>query len=54
MTLGRNLVNYPGNVGTPTADMLLFKVLLNSVISTPGAKFMTIDLANFYLNTPMK
>ena len=52
-TLGGNRVNYPGDVGTPTADMLLFKVLLNSVVSTPGAKFMSIDISNFYLNTPM-
>ena len=34
--------------------MLLFKILINSVISTPGVKFLTIDLANYYLNTPMK
>ena len=34
--------------------MLLFKVLLNSVVSTPGAKFMAFDVSNFYLNTPMK
>ena len=25
-------------------EMLLVKVMLNSVISTPGAKFMTIDI----------
>jgi hypothetical protein len=30
-------VNYPGNVGTPTADMLLMKTHLNIVISTPNA-----------------
>ena len=36
-----------------TADMLLFMILLNSVFSTPWAKFMTIDISNFYLNTPM-
>ena len=53
-TLGGNRVHYPGDVGTPTADMLLFKVLLNSVVSTLGAKFMTLDVSNFYLNTPMK
>ncbi len=34
--------------------MTLFKVLLNSVISTNGAKCMTIDLKDFYLNTPME
>ena len=27
---------------------------LNSVVSTPGAKFMTLDLKDFYLNTPME
>jgi hypothetical protein len=26
---------------------------LNSVISTPGAQYMTLDVKNFYLNTPM-
>ena len=54
LVLGGNLVNCPFDVGTPTANMLAFKILLNSVVSTPGAKFMTIDLSNFYLNTPMK
>ena len=29
------------------------KLLLNSVISTEGAKFMTLDIANFYLCTPL-
>ena len=53
LTLGGNLVNYPGEVGTPTADMLLIKIMLNSVLSTPGAKFMGIDISNFYLNTPL-
>ncbi len=33
--------------------MLTTKVLLNSVISTNGARFMTIDIKDFYLNTPM-
>ena len=40
--------------GTPTADLLTVKLLLNSVISTPGAKFMTLDLKDFYLSTPME
>jgi hypothetical protein len=33
--------------------MLLIKILLNSVISTKNAKFMSIDISNFYLNTPL-
>ena len=50
---GGNNINFPDDVGTPTAELLLIKILFNSVISTTGAKFMTIDIANFYLNTPL-
>jgi hypothetical protein len=53
ITLGGNLVNYPGDVGTRTADLLTVKLLLNSVTSTPGAKFMSLDISNFYLMAPM-
>eukprot|EP00804_Cyclotella_cryptica_P025968 CCRYP_002793-RD/>CCRYP_002793-RD protein AED:0.25 eAED:0.25 QI:0/-1/0/1/-1/1/1/0/824 len=52
-TFGGNLIHYPNDVGTPTADLLLIKIFLNSVISTAGAKFATADLSNFYLCTPM-
>jgi hypothetical protein len=34
--------------------MLLAKILFNSVISTRGARFMTLDISNFYLMTPLK
>ena len=53
-TLRGNLINYPDDVGTPMANLLLIKILLNSVISTPGAKFATTDISNFYLMTPHK
>jgi hypothetical protein len=33
--------------------MLVAKMLFNSVISTRGAQFMTIDISNFYLMTPL-
>jgi single-stranded DNA-binding protein len=52
-TFGGNLIHYPDDVGTPTADLLLIKIFLNSVISTKGARFATADLSNFYLCTPM-
>ena len=38
----------------PTGDLTLFKIMLNSIVSTPGARFMTLDIKNFYLNTPME
>jgi hypothetical protein len=53
-TLGGNLIHYPDDVGTPTADLLLIIIFLNSVISTDGASFATADLSNFYLMTPLK
>ena len=49
-----NRINYPGEVATPTAEMLVATLLFNSVISTHGARFMTMDNANFYLMTPLK
>ena len=54
IAVGGNLINYPFDCGTPTADMVTVKLLLNSVVSTPGAKWMTLDIKNFHLNTPMK
>jgi hypothetical protein len=53
ITMGGNLVNYPNDCGTPTADLLTIKLMFNSIISTLNAKFMTIDIKDFYLMTPM-
>jgi len=50
---GGDRVHFPGDAGTPTADLLTIKLLINSIISTDGAKFMTMDIKDFYLNTPM-
>jgi hypothetical protein len=33
--------------------MLVAKILFNSVISTKDAPFMTMDISNFYLMTPL-
>ena len=46
-------VNYLGDCDTPTVDLNTVKILLNSIVSTLNAKFMTIDIKDFYLNTPM-
>ncbi len=37
-------VHYPFDAGTPTADLLTFKLLINSMISTPRTRFVTMDL----------
>ena len=54
LVIGGDRINYPGEVATPTAEMLVAKLLFNSVVSTKGAKFMTMDISNFYLMTPLK
>ena len=33
--------------------MLVAKIIFNSVVSTKGAKFMTMDISNFYLMTTL-
>jgi hypothetical protein len=53
ITIGCNRICFPGDVGTNTALLELVKLLLNSVLSRKGARFSSIDLKNFYLNTPM-
>ncbi len=53
LVAGGDRVHDPFDAGTPTADLLTVKLLINSVISTPGARFFTMDIKNFYLNTPM-
>ena len=47
LTLVGNRVNYPGDCGTPTTYLLTVKLLLNCTISTPGARFMTINIKDF-------
>jgi hypothetical protein len=53
ITMGGNLVNYPDDCGTPTAGLLTAKLMFNSIISTPNAKFMMINIKDYYLMTPM-
>ena len=43
----------PGNVGTYTASLELFKLMINIVLSRAGAKYVGFDIENFYLSTPL-
>ena len=47
------MINYPGDVSTRTADITTAKLLFNSVISDTMAKFMGLDIKNYYLGTPL-
>jgi hypothetical protein len=54
LTVGGNLIEYPDDVSTPTADITTAKLLFNSVVSTHRARFCVADIKDFYLNTEMK
>ena len=53
LTFGGYLIYLPSDVGTLTSDMDTARILVNITISTPGARFTTVDLKDFYLNTSM-
>jgi hypothetical protein len=53
LTVGGYTIEYPGDKSTRTAGLTTAKILINSVISTLGYKFLVIDITTFYLNTPL-
>ena len=55
MVDGGNKLPYDDDAGAPAASLLETKLLINSIISDAsiGAKFMTLDIKDFYLATPM-
>jgi hypothetical protein len=53
LTAGGDQIEYPGEKSTRTAGLTTAKILINSVISILGAKFLVSDINNFYLNTPL-
>ena len=42
MTMVGNNIHYPDDCGTPTADLLTVKLLLNNVVSTPGEIYFPV------------
>ena len=52
-TIGGNQVTYLGDKSAHTASMQLIKILCNAVVSDKDAKFMTADIKDFYLGTPL-
>jgi hypothetical protein len=47
LTIGGDHIEYPGDKSTLTAGLTTAKILINSVISTPSAKFLVIDIIFF-------
>ena len=53
ITIGGNRICYPGDCGTKTAALETVKLILNSTLSRPTARFACFDISNFYLGTPL-
>jgi hypothetical protein len=53
LTAGGDRLPYDGKKSTETAILETTKILLNSAISTPGARFGCFDIGNMYLNTKL-
>ncbi len=54
LTVGGDRFTCAGNKSNPTANLVTAKLLINSTILTPNAKFYGMDLLNFYPMMPMK
>jgi hypothetical protein len=52
--MGGDHIVYTGDVSTKTADITTAKLMFNSVISTPNARFMVGNIKDFYLGTDME
>ena len=53
ITIGVNRICYPGDVGTPTGSLELFKLIISSVLSRRHVCFFAFDVSNVYLATSM-
>ena len=52
ITAGGNLIIYPGELTTRTADITTSKMLWNGVLSTKNAKYMCLDIKFFTCARP--
>ena len=56
LTEGGDKLDYPGDPSSPEVSLLNVKIHINSTISRAknNARYMCINIKNFYLGTPMK
>ena len=53
ITAGGDRLEFQGDTNMETAGLETAKMVFNSVMSTSEAKFMTINISNMYINTPL-
>ena len=54
ITAGGNLIIYNGTTSTPATATPTIKTHWNSVASNPNAKYLTLDVKDFYLNSKLE
>ena len=54
ITVGGSKISVDYDIRTPTADLSTAKILINSTLSTQGARWDRFDLMNMYLNKNLK
>ena len=52
--MGGDILTFDIPVSTPTSDLTTSKFHWDSVISTPGSRYLLVDVKNFYLNNIME
>ena len=53
LVVGGDKLLYDKDSAAPAANLLETKFFLNSTISQPNARFMSIDISNFFLSSTM-
>ena len=53
ITVAGSQISYPRDVGTPMGSLDLVKLIIDSVFSCHNARYVSFDLRNLYLQTPM-
>ena len=53
ITVGGDKLTFDIPVSTPTSELTTSKQYCNSIILTPGNKYLVVNINKFYLNNPM-
>ena len=53
LTAGGNLIDFPGEVNTPTSDLTTMKLHVNSAIPDVKSRYICMDMKYFCLNNKM-
>ena len=53
LNVGGNIIDYPGDISTPTSDLTTMQIHVNIAISYVKSRYICMDLRYFYLKNMM-